>query len=95
MLFFVPLNHVLLPPAGTEADAVWSECKRRVGAMARKLPKALAVDFMRPSPVTMQDDNYWDALHYRVGVADRLSRDLALAAQGDSNADFVVLAGDP
>lgn len=93
VLFFVPLNHVLLPPPETEAYTVWSECKRRVGTIARALPNALAIDFMRLSSITDRDDNYWDALHYRVAVADRLARDLADAVRREENADFVLLTG--
>lgn len=93
VLFFVPLNHVLLPAPGTEPDAVWSECKRRVGTMARTVPNLLVIDFMRPSPITDHDDNYWDALHYRVDIADRLAHDLARAARGNANTDFVLLGG--
>ena len=38
---------------------------------------------MLPSPITRTDDNYWDALHYRVAIADRLARDLAVAGRGE------------
>jgi hypothetical protein len=39
------------------------------------------------------DDNYWDALHYRVGVAARVASDIALAAgEGKQNADFRIQA---
>lgn len=88
VLFFVPLNHVLIPPAGSEEDVAWSECKRRVGDLAASLLNALAVDFMRSSPITEDDNNYWDAQHYRVDVAVRLAKDLADAARGETNADF-------
>jgi hypothetical protein len=32
-----------------------------------------------PSPVTTQDTNYWDALHYRLPVAARIVADLKTA----------------
>jgi hypothetical protein len=92
IMFFVPYNHALMPPPDSASDAVWRECKQRVAALARRLPNALAVDFMLPSPITANDDNYWDALHYRVGIADRLARDLAAAGRGDASADYRVLA---
>jgi hypothetical protein len=82
LLYFVPYNHVLLPPPNSDGAAVWAECKRRVAALAAQVPNTLAVDFMRPSPITDHDDNYWDPLHYRVGVADRIARDLAAAERG-------------
>ena len=82
IVFFVPYNHVLFPAPGSDGARVWNECKRRVAAIAATMPGALAVDFMRPSPITENDRNYWDPLHYRVPVADRLVRDLA--AGGDT-----------
>ena len=52
ILFFVPYNHVLLASPGSLADMVWSECKRRVARLAADLPNTVALDFMRPSPIT-------------------------------------------
>ena len=51
-------------------------------------PNMLVVDFMLPSPITDDDDNYWDALHYRVGIADRIVHDLAAADRGEASADY-------
>jgi hypothetical protein len=49
---------------------------------------------MIPSSITETDTNYWDPLHYRVGVAARLALDLALAANGGTSPDFRVLGGE-
>jgi hypothetical protein len=91
LLFFVPYNHVVLVPAEEAGAAVWDECKRRVAVIAEATPNAVAVDFMRPSPITMTDDNYWDPLHFTVGVADRLARDLAAANAGAASPDYRLL----
>lgn len=91
LLFFVPYNHVLLSPDGSDGAAVWAECKRRIVALAGATPNAVVVDFMLPSPVTLGDDNYWDPLHYRVGTADRLALDLAAAARGQASEDYRIL----
>lgn len=93
ILFFVPYNHVLFPRSGSEGAEVWEECKRRVAAIAADTPNTLVVDFMLPSPITLTDTNYWDALHYRTGVADRLAHDLGAAAQGVGSADDRLLSG--
>jgi hypothetical protein len=92
LLFFVPYNHVLLSPSGSPGALVWNECKRRVARLAARTPNALAVDFMLPSPITAADDNYWDGLHYRVAIADRLAHDLAAADHGEASADYRVLS---
>jgi hypothetical protein len=88
VLFFVPYNHVMFSAEGSPAAIAWNECKRRVAA----LPDTLVVDFMRPSPITEDDNNYWDAKHYRVAIAERLAHDLAAAARGAASEDFRVLA---
>lgn len=92
VLFFVPYNHVLLPAPGSDAAAVWNECKRRVGELSATVPNMLVVDFMRPSPITDNDRNYWDPLHYRIGIADRLVQDLAAAANAEGGPDDAIVA---
>lgn len=87
VLFFVPYNRVLFPPEGSEGAQVWNECKRRAAAITADTPHTLVVDFMVPSPITMTDTNYWDALHYRTAIADRVAHDLGVAARGIDSAD--------
>ena len=94
ILFFVPYNHVLLPPVDSPGAAVWGECKRRVAQLAARTPNTLAVDFMLPSPITEADDNYWDSLHYRVGIADRIVHDLDAANRGATSDDYRVLSAN-
>jgi hypothetical protein len=91
ILFFVPYNHRLLSPPGSDGAAVWGECKRRAVALAQAIPRTKVVDFMIPSPITDADDNYWDGLHYRVSVADRLARDLEAADRGEVSGDYHIL----
>ncbi|HSU07337.1 MAG TPA: hypothetical protein VLI93_17370 [Acetobacteraceae bacterium] len=91
--FFVPYNHRLFPPPGTAGAQVWDECKRRVAAMATDIPNMVAVDFMRPSPITDSDDNYWDSLHYRMSIADRLATELAATVDGVQTSDGRLLGG--
>jgi hypothetical protein len=91
LLFFVPYNQRLMPPADSPSALVWRECKRRVAALTTRVPNTLAVDFMRPSPITNVDDNYWDGMHYRIAVADRIARDLAAAERGEASPDYLLL----
>jgi hypothetical protein len=86
IVFFVPLNHVLQPVAG-KLLAEWKECKQRVMSMAARTPNTVVADFLVPSPITSNDDNYWDSAHYRIAIADRLARDLAAAARGEASPD--------
>ena len=91
ILFFVPYNQHLAPPPDSGGAVVWRECKRRVAALAQGARNAVAVDFMRPSPITDDDTNYWDGLHYRTGVAGRLARDLAAANRDVQSPDYRLL----
>jgi hypothetical protein len=91
ILHFVPYNRVRLPPPDNIAATIWAECRRHVVELARETGNVLVVDFMRPGPITDNDENYWDAQHYRVGVADQVARDLAAANRGETSPDYKVL----
>ena len=99
VLFFVPYSRAVLPKPGEDAvAAVWAECKRRVATLAARVPGAVAVDFMRRSVVTGDDENYWDGLHYRQPIAERIVRDLADASAGgtaDEAASVLSRTGEP
>ena len=72
--------------ASGERDRV---CKARAAVIARRLG-ATTVDFRIPSPVTTRDDNYWDALHYRLPIGARVVEGLrrALATGRDDPHGF-------
>jgi hypothetical protein len=93
LLYFVPYNHRLIATTPGRALELQTECKRRADALARAIPGTIVVDFMIPSPITSHDDNYWDPLHFRVGVAERVARDLASAAGGAVSDDYVIRVG--
>jgi hypothetical protein len=93
ILFFVPYNQHLMPPSESADGSVWRECKLRAAALVRSVPNALAIDFMLPSPITSADDNYWDGVHYRIGIADRIAHDLAAASRGEASPDYQLLGG--
>ena len=62
------------------------DCKHQVVAITRSIPSVEVLDFMIPSPITTNTASYWDPVHYRVPVADRLMADLASAtAEGDAH----------
>jgi hypothetical protein len=91
ILFFVPYNQRLMPLPSSPSASVWLECKRRVAALAAHVPNTVVVDFMLPSPITTIDENYWDGMHYRIAVADRIAHDLAAADRGEPSADYLLL----
>jgi hypothetical protein len=54
------------------------ECKDRIAIIARRHGASL-IDWRIPSVLTREDSNYWDTLHFRIQVADRIVRDMANA----------------
>jgi hypothetical protein len=82
LVYFVPYHVAAQPRSGSREAIVWQECKARVAELVAQEPHARLVDFMIPSPVTRDDANYWDPLHYRSGIATWLARNLREAANG-------------
>jgi hypothetical protein len=81
ILTFPPVHVSVQPTPGSRAADEEAECKRRVAEIARRTGSTL-IDFRLRSAVTMEDANYWDPLHYRVAIADRLATALLDAARG-------------
>jgi hypothetical protein len=75
LLVFPPVHANTLPAPGSYGEARELECKTRVAAIARRRA-AMLVDWRFFSPLTTQDSNFWDALHYRLPIAYRLIDDL-------------------
>jgi hypothetical protein len=92
ILYFVPYSRKIMPAPDSAGDVVWQECKRRVVTLAERTPNTLVLDFMGPTPITDSVNNYWDGLHYRHEIADRVVRDLAAAEQGAGSPDYTRLA---
>jgi hypothetical protein len=95
LLMFPPVHVSVQPRPGTHEAAVEAECKRRVVEIARRR-HATVVDFDLRSPVTTDDSNYWDPLHYRIGIARRIAAALKEAhTSGSDGPDgfYRVLAG--
>ena len=94
LLAFMPVHVATQGRPGTPQGFREAACKARVARVGRRRGATVA-DFRIPSPVTTQDGNYWDALHYRVPVAARIVEGLAAAmAEGTDDPDgfFRVLA---
>jgi hypothetical protein len=81
ILIFPPVHVSVQPSAGSRAEGEETECKRRITEIARRTGSAL-LDFRLRSAVTTDDSNYWDPLHYRIGIALRLAMALDDGARG-------------
>ncbi|GAC1347069.1 MAG: hypothetical protein NVSMB18_30950 [Acetobacteraceae bacterium] len=83
ILFFTPYHQEQQGEPGSGTAWRWSECKRAAAAIAASTG-SMAIDFMIPSRITGDRDNYWDPLHYRVGIAARLAEALAAGSSPDA-----------
>jgi len=93
ILAFMPVHVAAQPQPGSHAAATEAECKARIAAVGRNRG-ATVIDWRIASDLTRTDTNYWDSLHYRMPVADRLAQELAAAALGKSeseDASYVIL----
>jgi hypothetical protein len=78
---------LLMPPMhvwhqqGNAAN--YRECKARVLDIVGAGPPVIVLDYLLDSPVTRDDENYWDAIHYGDGVASAIEQDIAAALAGD------------
>lgn len=86
ILAAMPVHVSAQPVPGSEAAAVERLCLDRLAAIARR-HGAVMVDWRYPSALTREDANYWDPLHYRLPVAERLVEDLRAAASGGTSPD--------
>lgn len=97
LLAFMPIHAAAQAQPGSRFAIEDTECKARIAAMAAR-HHATVIDFRRPSSVTTDDSNYWDGLHYRIGVARRIAADLWRAfARGEEAPDgfYRILARTP
>jgi hypothetical protein len=70
ILVFVPLHVSILLNA--EEWTKFTHCKAAAVDIARTRPNVGVIDFMRPSPLTRNDEAYWDSVHYRVRHATEI-----------------------
>jgi hypothetical protein len=96
LLATMPIHAALQAEPGSAAETLDRECKARIAAVARDRG-GVFVDFRLRSPVTTNDVNYWDPLHYRVGIADRIVGSLkeALTSGRDAADGFYRVLSPP
>ncbi|MBV8913277.1 MAG: hypothetical protein JOZ05_09590, partial [Acetobacteraceae bacterium] len=83
ILFFVPYYIERQGEPGSVTAWNWAQCKQQVAAIAAETG-AEAIDFMIPSAITRDKDNYWDPVHYRVPIAAELAEALARGESPDA-----------
>lgn len=81
ILILTPTYAGTLPTAGEWAENI-TTCKQRAKAIAAALPNTTLLDFLRKSPMTDNDTNFWDGIHYRRPVAEAIERVIAATLAG-------------
>ncbi|MFN3672344.1 MAG: hypothetical protein ACK4VM_10595 [Bosea sp. (in: a-proteobacteria)] len=76
-----PIHAGQYPRQGSTGWQRFAACKAQIAAIADKRGMAL-VDYAFPSTLTRPDENFWDAVHYRLPTARRIEADLAAVASG-------------
>ena len=93
VLVFPPVHLAAQPQPGSLRDLKEAECKAltaRIGASW----KAPVIDFRIASSITSRDENFWDPLHYRIGIAERVAKGIARALEtgrDDPGGDWRIL----
>ncbi|MEA3274193.1 MAG: hypothetical protein U9Q81_02635 [Pseudomonadota bacterium] len=89
VLVFPPYHQFRLPAPGSRQAAVVDECKARVVRMAQGFQGTTVIDFMIRSRISLEDENFWDPQHYRVGVATLIGDAIADALDTGRGEDGV------
>jgi len=83
-LILPPYHQFRLPAPGSTVAAQYEECKVRIVRIAEEVPNTTLIDFMYRSPITLQDENYWDPEHYRVRIATLVGESIVGALKAHS-----------
>lgn len=80
ILYLPPISDEQLGPKGSLDAAKWASCRTAATRIAETTPNAVLVDFAYPNSVTSTRSSFWDPVHYRAPIADRVMQALAHAA---------------
>ncbi len=83
LLFFPPITAEQQGTPGSELARRWARCKTDILRVVDGKPNTSVVDFMIPDAITRDRSEYWDPLHYRVDVANRMMLAFGRVLSGD------------
>jgi hypothetical protein len=92
ILVSMPVHVVAQANIGTELAAQRTECARRILALGRAAD-AFVLDMGFASPLTVEDTNYWDRVHFRLPIGRQVIGEIAAAVDtGAETPNLRVLA---
>lgn len=83
ILFFPPITAEQQGKTGSELARRWASCKSEILRVVGSVPNTVVIDFMIKDAITTHRSEYWDPLHYRVNVADRMMLAFGRILAGD------------
>lgn len=86
VLIVTPVHVSAMPLAGQPDGVREKACKARLQSIARRYNVAL-VDFRIESDITARAENFWDPLHHRVAIAERIVDGLGNALRSKAERD--------
>ncbi len=69
-----PIHAITIAPPGSNTEASWDECMRRIAEIGEEFGNSYVFDFRFRSDITLEDGNYWDMLHFGTDTASRIAR---------------------
>ena len=69
LVLFPPYHWYRLFQMGKDSQYRLAECKLRIAALGERLDNYHVLDFMRLSPISIEDSHYWDREHYNTEIA--------------------------
>ena len=72
ILLLPPITTETLGVPGSAVRAAWDACRRDVAWLAPAVPNTIVLDFTNDRAIDDAHGNFWDPIHYRVAVADRV-----------------------
>jgi hypothetical protein len=97
ILYFVPYHIYGLNSSGTDTVAMYEGCKPGIVEIAKRYQNILVLDFMIDSPLTRNDQNFWDPFHFGAKTGRSIMEIAAsVRLRGIENQDSVrLLYGTP
>ena len=84
-VLFPPYHQFRLPEPGSRQAVVVDECKARIARIANTVQRMTVIDFMIRSRIALKDENFWDPLHYRAGIASLIQKAILNTLEGEGN----------
>lgn len=90
IVVLLPVNAATIPTLGSVRGRELVGCRRALHELAAAVPNTVFLDFMIDTPLTREDDLFWDDVHYRQPIAQLLEAAIARADAGEDPQTAVV-----